>query len=173
MRERKNTSTFSNAGRTMTQVGSAPISVGREVGKGVLQGGMGVMSGVGSVGGFAGRQMGLMKKKDKMGDVNGAAQDVPNGDVTEQDFAVDQPGNGLTSVESGHGETLTATDPAMASALTDGAAASESGMLSVTCVSAQGLAAAGSHDAKMFVQLKLGERSQKTGHGKPPNEPEW
>jgi hypothetical protein len=54
------------AGQAITAVGGVPIGVG----KGVIQGGgyiaSGVGYGLGTVGGFAGRKCGLIKKKDKV-----------------------------------------------------------------------------------------------------------
>lgn len=67
VKSRKNTSTFSTAGRAVTQVGSIPLGVGKGVAKGALSGVVGVGHGVGAVGGFAGRKIGLVRKKDKHG----------------------------------------------------------------------------------------------------------
>lgn len=63
----QNTSTFSTVGRAAGQVGGIPLGVASGVGKGVFHGVVGVGHGVGSVGGFAGRKIGLVKKKDKSG----------------------------------------------------------------------------------------------------------
>jgi hypothetical protein len=178
MRERKNTSTFSNAGRTMTMVGAAPIAVTKGVGKGVFVGGKGVALGVGSVGGFAGRHLGLLKKKDAVGDEGPEEAHVPNGEVTAHDFvAANEPGSGAANNGAGDGLDVaaTATDAPTASAFAEGMATgstSESGILSVTCVSAQGLPT-GSHEAKAYLHLKLGDKSLKTAHGKASSEPEW
>jgi hypothetical protein len=51
----------------MTQIGHAPIGIAGAAGKGAFKGVGMVGHGVGHVGGFAGRKIGLVKKKDKSG----------------------------------------------------------------------------------------------------------
>lgn len=85
-RSRQKTSTFSSAGRAITTIGGVPL----EVGKGVLHGGTAVASGVGhgigTVGGFAGRKIGLIKKK--------------NGEIVEAPLDVEQDGNEQATASS-------------------------------------------------------------------------
>lgn len=64
---RQNTSTFSTVGRAATNVGHIPIGVGKGVAKGAFHGVKGVGHGVGAVGGFAGRRIGLVKRRDTSG----------------------------------------------------------------------------------------------------------
>jgi hypothetical protein len=138
VRDRKNTSTFTGgAGRAMTTVGSAPIALGKGVGKGVFAGGKGVVHGVG----HAGRSLGLVKKKDHAGNEILVEEEVPNGNGTHHEVGAT---NATGEVAEG--------------------AVSEHGMLSVTCVTSKDLV--GAHEGKAYVQLKLGDKTQKTGHHK-------
>jgi hypothetical protein len=138
VRDRKNTSTFTGgAGRAMTTVGSAPIALGKGVGKGVFAGGKGMVHGVG----HAGRSLGLVKKKDHAGNEILVDEEVPNGNGTHHEV-------GATNATGEAAE----------------GAVSEHGMLSVTCVTSKDLV--GAHEGKAYVQLKLGDKTHKTGHHK-------
>ncbi len=164
MRTRKNTSTFSNAGRAMTTVAGAPIAVGKGVGKGVVHGGMGVVHGVGHVGGFAGRLV-------KRGHSKNGSEDA----VLEEAYQLaPPPAEGVEAVDLGvtNGGASPAQDISMASALREGAAAPqiEGGTLLVTCVTAKELQGG---DVKPYLQLKLGTKTHKTGHSHKGNAPEW
>lgn len=171
-RSRQKTSTFSTAGRAITQIGGVPVGIG----KGAIHGGSavvhGVGHGVGSVGGFAGRHIGLIKKKDKSGKeilveapeadgtANGGGYGVPAGQNSEP-VGTERYGNGVP------GPTAT-TLPIGA-----GQGPDEPGVLSITVVSAKDLKGThGNGGAKPYVQLKMGSKTHKTGHQKAVD-PEW
>lgn len=166
-RTRGKTSTFSTAGRAITQIGGVPLAAG----KGVFHGGeavaMGVGHGIGSVGGFAGRRIGLIKKKDKHGkevlvepsSANGEAYDVPAGQVS-------QPADQLDVEGIPAGGVATTLPPGM------GSSPAEAGSLTVTVLSAKDLSSKEAGSAKPYVVLRLGGKSHKTGHVKGV-EPEW
>lgn len=195
-RTRGKTSTFSTAGRALTTIGGVPLAAGKGVihgggtviggvGKGVKTGGGFVVGGVGHVGGFAGRKIGLIKKKDKSGkeilvpadedgnvipggdaipvDADGEGFDVPAGQVSQPAAhgAVDSLTVGIPT-----GPTATTLPPGM------GNVPSEPGTLAVTVLSAKDLKSKDGHSAKPYVMLKLGGKSHKTGHVKG-LEPEW
>ena len=194
-RARQKTSTFSMAGRAVTQIGGLPFAAG----KGVVHGGGAVASGVGhglgSVGGFAGRRIGLLKKKDTQGrDIvvpapvgdggsvaNGspaaAAYNVPAGQVS-------QPAeNGLGGVDGMNGTNGANGANGMVDGVPAGGAAttlppgvgqppSEGGTLSVTVISAKDLKSEEGAGAKPYVQLKMGQKVHKTEHHKG-LQPEW
>ncbi|WVF68009.1 hypothetical protein IAT40_002771 [Kwoniella sp. CBS 6097] len=178
-RTRQKTSTFSTAGRAITQIGGVPIGVGKgvihggtTVGKGVFHGGTTVVSGVGhgigSVGGFAGRRVGLIKKKDKSGkeilveqpeDAAGLGYEIPAGQVSEPS------GAGMDGVVPGAGVP---GPNATTLPIGEGDAPTEPGTLGVTVLAAKDLRAG----TKPYVQLKLGGKSHKTDHVKSAT-PEW
>jgi hypothetical protein len=170
-RSRQKTSTFSTAGRAITQIGGVPLGVG----KGVIQGSgavaLGVGHGIGSVGGFAGRRIGLIKRKDKSGK-----------EVLVQPDGVDRMG----AVDEGAGEGFELASPSDAArtvpaVVVDGVAASatqqplppgqggpnEPGLLSITVLGAKDLKGSQKDGgAKPYVQLKLGGKTHKTEHVK-------
>jgi hypothetical protein len=179
---------FSNAGRAITTIGGMPIAAG----KGVVHGGGAVVQGVGhgleSVGGFAGRRFGLIKKKDKSGkevlvpaDGSGepAVETSEVIDEREMDKAVRTPvktyenGNtngyelGQMPLGRAEGVEQVATDnPFVRSEL--GAGPSEPGILAITVLGAKDLKGG----QKPYVQVKVGGKVHKTGHVKGV-EPEW
>ena len=166
-RTRNKTSTFSTAGRALTQVGAVPFGVGKTVGKGVVHGGgavvKGVGHGVGNVGGFAGRGLGLIKKKDKSGHevlVEADESDLAAGQISQPAGA-----SGGYSVPAGANNL---SDPF------SGAGPQEPGVLSVTVIGTKDLQ--GTHTgagAKAYVQLKMGKQVHKTSQAKKAAAPEW
>ncbi|OCF41255.1 transmembrane protein [Kwoniella heveanensis CBS 569] len=178
-RSRQKTSTFSTAGRAITQIGGVPIGVGKgvihggtTVGKGVFHGGTTVVSGVGhgigSVGGFAGRRVGLIKKKDKSGkeifveqpeSPAGLGYEIPAGQVSEP------AGAGMDGVVPGAGVP---GPNATTLPIGEGSAPTEPGTLGITVLAAKDLKAG----TKPYVQVKLGGKSHKTDHVKSAT-PEW
>lgn len=167
-RARTKTSTFSTAGRALTSVGSMPLGVGKTVGKGVVNGGgavvMGVGHSVGNVGGFAGRRLGLMKKKDKSGKEvlveEEESDELPAGQVS-------QPG-GTSNAFAVPGSTATDQPNGL------GGGAQEPGVLTVTVIGTKDLQ--GTHagaGAKAYVQLKMGKQVHRTSHAKKAVAPEW
>lgn len=156
MKVRKNTSTFSNAGRTMTTIGAAPINVGKGVGKGVFAGGKGIVHGVGHVGGFAGRKVGLVKKKDAHGNEIVVEEELP-----EDDASIVAP-----STPSKPSRVLADNESVREGSILAGAAT-----FSIRCVG--GRALNGGSDIKPYVQFTIGKKSHKTSHGKHGTEPDW
>ena len=141
---RKNTSTFSTAGRAVTQIGSVPFS-----------GAKGVVHGVGSVGAKA---TGIFRKDH--------AKNEPS--VTSVSEALPpEAGQVSRSVPS---EVQPAKFPSEAG--TSAAPSSpESGVLKVTVLTAKDLSING--DIKPYVVLRLGDREQKTKHTSKSSTPEW
>lgn len=168
-RTRGKTSTFSAAGRVVTTVGGVPLAAGKLAGKGVLLGGgavaMGVGKGVGTVGkgvgavgGFAGRKIGLIKKKDKSGkEVLVAADSLEAEDGYEIGDArpsVDGEGEGGRAVE----ET--------------GPPPTEPGVLSVTVLGAKDIKTENGGKLKSHVAVKIAGKAHKTDTAKGV-EPDW
>jgi Ca2+-dependent lipid-binding protein len=173
-RTRQKTSTFSTAGRAITTVGGLPIAAG----KGVIHGGgavaMGVGHGIGHVGGFAGRKIGLVKKKDKSGKevlveapidgtdsdgVNANGYSIPAGQAS-QPVGTD---GGIGVPTGSHNTTL---PPGM----TGGS--DHTGTLGITILSAKDLKSKEGNGVKPYVQVKMGGKAHKTSHVKGV-EPEW
>ena len=191
-RSRIKTSTFSTAGRALTTIGGVPLAAGKGViqgggtviggvGKGVLNGGGMVVGGVGHVGGFAGRKIGLIKKKDKSGkevlvpadaeghtgdpaEINGPdsahPHDIPAGQVSQPTELGE-----LTAGVPG-GKTATTLPVGMGSSPT------EPGTLGVTVLSAKDLKSKEGASVKPYVTVKTPAKTYKTGHVKG-LEPEW
>jgi len=151
-KSRKNTSTFSVAGRAVTQIGGAPLGVG----KGVFHVGQGVASGVtsGLTGVFGGK-----KEKDVP-----AVPALPSGQASNP---VGEP-----AVATNGSSFPTMTQDASASAATGNpshSGPSEPGTLRVTILSAKDLSMS---DVKPYVTLRLGAQEFKTKHQKSAA-PEW
>ena len=173
-RTRHKTSTFSTAGRAITQVGGLPFAAG----KGVIHGGGavagGVAHGIGSVGGFAGRRIGLMKKEKSGKEVLAEATEPENGQPggkASLGFAVpagqvSQP----TDVDGGVGVPTGATNTTLPPGM--GRPCSEPGVLAVTVLAAKDLKSKEGSGTKPYVLLKMGGKVHKTGHVKG-LEPEW
>ncbi|KAK4689249.1 hypothetical protein P7C73_g857, partial [Tremellales sp. Uapishka_1] len=193
-RSRQKTSTFSTAGRALTQIGGLPLGVGKGVVHGAGSVGGGVFHGVGAVGGFAGRKIGLVKKKDKSGKevlVEAAEPGSgPGADVTTANEGLVGAGAGamagggaIAGFELPAGQTSAPANeetnglPGPSATTLPaglGQAPSEPGILTVTVISAKDLKGSGSGSGiKPYVQLKLGSKTHKTGHEKKGVEPEW
>ena len=137
----------------------------------------GVGHGLGSVGGFAGRRIGLIKKRDKSGKeilVHGnesgetlpdepsspsAAYEVPAGQASQP---ADE--NGFHGIPTNPEATTLA--PGM------GSGPSEPGVLTVTVLHAKDLKSKEGNGARPYVQLRMGGKVYKTGHVRG-IEPEW
>lgn len=142
---------------------------------------MGVGRGVGTVGGFAGRKIGLIKRKDKAGkEVLVPSDDAAATNITEGFIeaipAVDSNGADLRSrengeqVESGLGRV---TPPGLGE--TDGSPArrhSEQGTLVVSVLGASDVKSDEGAKLKSYVAVKMGGKSHKTDHVKG-TDPEW
>jgi len=144
--------------------------------------------GIGSVGGFAGRHIGLIKKKDKHGkevvvDASEAGDPTPEesrGPTPGYDVADGLPAQPAYTYETNG--TGIAPPAVLATPLPPtngsdtpsnrGAGPSEPGLLTVTVVSARGLRSKEGSGAKPYVQLKMSGKIHKTGHVRG-TEPEW
>lgn len=147
---RKNTSTFSAAGRAMTQLGGLPVGAGKGVISGVGHGISGVGSGVGSLFG---------KKEKDFAKQNGGQPPVPN-----------LP-SGQASHPIGHPEAAsTANETASSNGNGLGTTSMEPGSLKVTVLNAKDLSIT---DSKAYCSLRLGDKEQKTKHSGKTAAPEW
>ncbi|KAL1412655.1 Tricalbin-2 [Vanrija albida] len=184
-RTRGKTSTFSSAGRTVTNIGGAalgaPVAVGKglvhgvgAVGGGVVAGGGAIVGGVGhGVGAIVGAPGKLFGRKNKGTTVQQNA--VPTTLSEESGYQVPA-GQQRSTVAAGQ---VSAPAGAVAHGLPgsdvttlpagEGQAPEEPGMLTVAVLSAKDIQPAGSHNAsslKPYVQLKVGSKSYKTDHQK-------
>jgi hypothetical protein len=148
MKSRKSTSTFSTAGRTMTAIGSAPISAG----KGVLQGVAGVFK----------------RGKDSEDEHNFFGLGLGSSSASESKaVAPNIPGTQI-SQPVGEGEQL----PVVAASETNGhSAPQEPGVLRVSILEAKDLT--GGPDVKPYAVVRLGEKEFKTKHAGKTVAPEW
>lgn len=159
-KSRKNTSTFSTAGRAMTQIGALPIGAGKGVFHGVT---------------------GVFKHKDKNGTIVEDMEPESNGQVQASHLraASGSSGgsipqnlpNGQMSQPVGQSEHMigggVASFPSNGT-LTDGSKV-EPGMLRVTVLDAKDL---GQGDVKPYAVVRCGDKEQKTKHVKTAA-PEW
>lgn len=156
VKTRKNTSTFSSAGRAMTQVGGIPLGAGR-----------GLVQGVG----FAGKTMkGIFGRGDK-DDEPKASLEVP--DASTARILPDIPTTGPVDYTQA-AVTMTATAvPAAIATQEDQGGVHEYGMLKVTVLAAKDLAVAPGDSVKPYVSVKVGEKELKTKHAGKTTTPEW
>ncbi|KAI0274871.1 tricalbin [Gloeopeniophorella convolvens] len=146
VKSRKNTSTFSAAGRTMTAIGSAPLHAG----KGVFHGVAGVFK----------------RGKDSDDDHSIFGRDVP---VSESKFIPDIPGT-QASQPVGDGERLGAAG-LTSSVANNHSAPAEPGTLKVTVIDAKDLV--GGSDVKPYAVVRVGDKEHKTKHAGKTVAPEW
>lgn len=140
--------------------------------------GHGIGHGIGSVGGFAGRKIGLTRKKDKSGkevlvEHNGSGGTIPEEQSSSTPPSYDVPAGQASQPSDMDGFTGIPASP-VATTLPpgQGSGPSEPGMLTVTVLSAKDLKSKEGPGAKPFVQLRMGGKVHKTGHLKG-IEPEW
>lgn len=146
MKSRKSTSTFSAAGRTMTAIGSAPISAG----KGVLQGVAGVFK----------------RGRDSEDEHNFFG--LSSSSASESKAVVPNVPGTQVSQPVGEGERL----PVVAASDTNGhSAPQEPGVLRVSVLEAKDLT--GGLDVKPYAVVRLGEKEFKTKHAGKTVAPEW
>jgi Ca2+-dependent lipid-binding protein len=176
MRSRKNTSTFSAAGRTLTSVGTAPIAVGKGVGKGVFAGGKGVAHGVGALGGFAGRKVGLVRKKDRSGHdvfVEEPFEEVDN-IATEETGERDVYSTSGASFEAPDHTREPTDSPRTISKKQSYASFGEGKRnVSVTCLKGKEIDGTSTGEIKPYVHVQIGKKHHSTSHAKKSSEPEW
>jgi hypothetical protein len=149
-------------------------------GKGVLHGGEavahGVGHGIGSVGGFAGRRIGLIKKKDKSGkevlvpDEGSIATSIDAIEENEERSptipALENNSFNLTPVHQDNTNEKGGHSPFVTSEAGNGP--SGPGILAVTVLGAKDLKGG----QKPYVQVRVGGKTHKTGHVRGV-EPEW
>jgi Ca2+-dependent lipid-binding protein len=157
---RKNTSTFSTAGRTVTQIGSLPVGAGK-----------GVIHGVGKVGNKVSGVLGHHRSKQDSvpeAEVPGSPE-PPSGQVSGPVGSSDA--TNANGVSTGQSQPMSAP----ASAANGGAVdfPTEPGTLRVTVLSAKDLAAQDGDSVKPYVVLRVGEKEHKTKHASKTNAPEW
>lgn len=150
-KSRKNTSTFSVAGRAMTQIGGLPVGASR-----------GVLHGVGGI--FSKKEKDFAKVKDDNG-----LPPVPHLPSGQASHPIGQPDSLATSAEAGAFGGATATFP---SANADGSHGNktEPGTLRVTVMNAKDLSVT---DSKPYCSLRIGDKEQKTKHAGKTAAPEW
>ena len=147
MKSRKSTSTFSAAGRTMTAIGSAPISAG----KGVLQGVAGVF------------------RRGKDSEDEHSFFGFSSSSASEpKAVAPNVPGTQVSHQPVGEGERSAV---ATASDTNGQSAPQEPGVLRVSILDAKDLT--GGPDVKPYAVVRLGEKEFKTKHAGKTVAPEW
>lgn len=147
-RTRKNTSTFSTAGRAMTQIGGLPLGAGK-----------GVLHGVGKVGDKVGGIFGKgdHSKQESIPIVN--AEDPPSEQVSGPVGSA----NGVNSVDFAQKNQVGGTSESRA----------EPGTLKVTLLNAKDLVAPDGDTPKPYVVARVGEKEHKTKHAGKSAAPEW
>jgi len=146
-KSRKNTSTFSAAGRAMTQLGGLPVGAG----KGVLH----------EIGGIFG-------KKEKSKDEHDLPP-VPHLPAGQASHPIGQPDHLATSAEAG-GFGGTATSFSAAEANGSSGIKTDPGTLRVTVLGAKDLSVT---DSKAYCSLRVGDKEHKTKHAGKTATPEW
>jgi len=147
MRARKSTSTFSAAGRTMTAIGTAPISAG----KGVLQG-------VASV----------FKRGNQSEDGHNVSGLIPGLSTVPESKAVSDISATQVSQPVTDGEHVV---PVVSSGTDGHSTPSDPGILRVSVLDAKDLI--GGLDVKPYAVVRIGEKEFKTKHAGKTVAPEW
>lgn len=150
-KSRKNTTTFSTAGRAMTQIGSLPLGAG----KGVFHGVEKVGSKVGGV--FA-------RDHAKHGGASVETQPAST--------AAPEPAAGQASTPISPSNSLNAF-PTSAGSEGEMSSSGEPGTLKVTVVGAKDLTASDGDTPKAYVTVKVGEEEHKTKHASKSVTPDW
>jgi len=164
---RKNTSTFSTAGRAVTQVGTAPLGAAK-----------GVVHGVGNVGKLGKGLFGHGRNKGTGGDDGSESfiSEAPEPSPTQ--VSVPTPTSVLASSPGGvTPKALPATMPVAANtALPHGdypATTPEDGTIKVTVIGAKDLSLMGESSIKPYALLKCGKDRFETRHGGKTVAPQW
>ncbi|KAH8120625.1 tricalbin [Phellopilus nigrolimitatus] len=150
---RKNTSTFSSAGRAMTQIGALPLGAGK-----------GVFHGVGKVGNTIGGVFGKdhVKPADSVPVAAETAgqppQEPPSGQMSAPLGSSDANGHVFPTQTAPDGDVQFAPQP---------------GTLKVSVVNAKDLSSPDGDFPKPYLVLKVGEKEHKTKHGSKTVTPEW
>lgn len=151
-KQRKNTSTFSTAGRTVTQIGSLPVGAGK-----------GVIHGVGKVGN---KVSGVLhrSKHDSSHDYGASTTSIP-----------EEPPSGQVSGPVGAADTANGVNMANSVATNENSIEFpiEPGTLKVSVLTAKDLSAPDSDAPKAYVIVRCGEKEHKTKHASKSVTPEW
>ncbi|EIW86483.1 tricalbin [Coniophora puteana RWD-64-598 SS2] len=149
-KSRKNTSTFSAAGRAMTQIGSIPVGAG----KGVVHG----------IGGIFSRDFAKNNHSGKLSDKNDdpPAPPAPSGQAS-------QPVGGSTLGAGGAVLSSASGTPANGNGAANGPP-QQPGTLRVTVLDAKDLS---TDDVKPYAIVRVGDKEHKTKHSQKTTTPEW
>ncbi|KAF8577858.1 tricalbin [Ramaria rubella] len=162
-RSRKNTSTFSTAGRAMTQVGGLPLGAGK-----------GIVHGVGT----AGKTVKGVFKRDRGASASKISLELPsNGQPpTDPDSLPSTQISRPADVTDGNSAGMPNIGAVPMMPHDEGARSSSDdyGMLKVSVIGAKDLIGASAGDAvKPYVVVKVGDKEQKTKHTAKTVTPEW
>lgn len=157
-KSRKNTSTFSAAGRAMTQIGSAPLGAGK-----------GVMHGVGNVGklgkGMFGRQPKTIEEANDMGMTEPVVAQTPVAPPSRALPTAPAPAV-PRAVDTAIAHTAIVEEPAQPQT-------PSGGIMKVTIVGAKDVPLGGESSVKPYVLLRAGKDEFKTKHSGKTQAPQW
>jgi Ca2+-dependent lipid-binding protein len=168
-KSRKSTSTFSTAGRAVTQVGNAPVAVGKGVIGGVGVAGKGVAGGVGAVGKGVKGLFGGRKGSDADASLLASApviQEPPSTQITE-------PIAGAPATASSHATGYTLDNSSQTFPKTPTSGNPMEGVLRVTVQSGKDLADSDGDQVRPYVMLSMGGKKFETKHLSKTNNAEW
>lgn len=182
-RTRKATSTFSTAGRAATQIGTAPVALGKGVVGGVGIAGKGVIGGVGGVGKGVKGIFGGKKSVEDPSALQAATGGATNASglpvINEPAAAVTGAFGGLSSsvppMVYGYdtGNTEAQSFPKSSTSVNNAANNSNEGTLRVVIQNGKEMADSDGDQVRPYVVLSLGNKEFKTKHGAKTNAPEW
>ncbi|KIM32474.1 hypothetical protein M408DRAFT_327029 [Serendipita vermifera MAFF 305830] len=166
VRSRKSTSTFSTAGRAVTQVGAAPVMVGKGVIGGVGVAGKGVVGGVGAVGKGVKGVFGSRKKSVSEGPLVATGATDASGVPVPAVPAIVEP----VPVAPGYSvandsQTFPKTDEASNGTL--------EGIMRISGLSGREMADSDGDQVRPYVVATVGGKEVKTKHLSKTNAPEW
>jgi len=166
-KSRKSTSTFSTAGRAVTQVGTAPLVVGKGVVSGVGAAGKGVVGGVGAVGKGVKGVFGGRKKSIGDGSLVGVAVNASGVPVINEPPPIAVPSSGLAGYNvSNESQTFPKADPTSAGGPVEGT-------LRVTGFCGRDMTDSDGDQVKPYVVVTVGGKEVKTKHLGKTSTPEW
>ena len=172
-KSRKSTSTFSTAGRAVTQVGAAPLNVGKGVVGGVGAAGKGVVGGVGAVGKgvkgvFGGRKksVGEASLPPASGAANASGVPVPAIPAIIEPTGAAAAAPGIEGYSAANeSQTFPQAEVASGSGL--------EGTLRVTGLCGRAMVDSDGDQIKPYVVVTVGGKEVKTKHLNKTNAPEW
>jgi Ca2+-dependent lipid-binding protein len=164
-KSRKNTSTFSTAGRAMTQIGVTPVVVGKGVVTGVVTG---VGMGVGTVG--KGVKSIFKKEGSKITIEEPVVLEVPSASVSQPVpvSAVQLGQNG-----AGSGSAMAFPQRSTSPPVSNYSSITLPGTLRVEVIEGSDLMAADGDPVRPYVVASIGETEHKTKHVSKTNTPLW